>query len=193
MAFGRNPLCLWGVALWLAWLLYWYIGTRGLAENRRKLPQATSLPYRVPLVLGIVLIACPPLLPGSFGRPLYPTKNDVVLLGLATQALGLAFSVWARLHLGRLWSGTITLKEGHRIVESGPYGWVRHPIYTGLILAFFGTAVSAGTPQAFLGFLAAAFAYVRKLRLEEGWLSQNLGPDYDRYKSRVKALVPGVW
>jgi protein-S-isoprenylcysteine O-methyltransferase Ste14 len=104
----------------------------------------------------------------------------------------LSLTVWARRHLGKYWSATITLKQGHRVIQTGPYAWVRHPIYSGLILALSGTAIYIGTLQSFLGlgFLVASF--MRKLSLEERWLREHLGDEYGRYQHRVKAVVPGL-
>jgi protein-S-isoprenylcysteine O-methyltransferase Ste14 len=70
---------------------------------------------------------------------------------------GVCFAVWARSHLGKYWSGRITLKEDHRVIQTGPYAWVRHPIYSGLLLALLGTVLTVGTLQACLGFARSSF------------------------------------
>ena len=105
--------------------------------------------------------------------------------------MGLAFTWWARLHLGTLWSGNVTRKEGHRVIDTGPYGLVRHPIYTGLLLAIFATLLLR---PGWYGLGSAAFftiGFVTKLRLEERFLKAELGPDdYEAYQARVPMLVP---
>jgi protein-S-isoprenylcysteine O-methyltransferase Ste14 len=111
------------------------------------------------------------------------------LFGLT--AIGLAFCWWARLHLGRLWSGSVSRKANHRIVDTGPYAIVRHPIYTGLILAAFATGILRGTYVALAGSVFMALGFWIKARLEERFLRKELGTDiYDSYRRRVPMLVP---
>jgi protein-S-isoprenylcysteine O-methyltransferase Ste14 len=109
---------------------------------------------------------------------------------LALIVAGFLFAWWARIHLGTLWSGTITRKEGHRVVDTGPYAMVRHPIYTGLLLAAFATAVARGRWEALLGAALFALGCWIKARQEETFLSETLGPDYAAYRQRVHMLVP---
>ena len=90
------------------------------------------------------------------------------MVGLA--ALGFAFCWWARLYLGRLWSGSVTRKEGHHIVDTGPYRLVRHPIYSGIILAALATAIERGTPVSFAGFAVMTLGWWIKARLEKRFL-----------------------
>jgi protein-S-isoprenylcysteine O-methyltransferase Ste14 len=105
--------------------------------------------------------------------------------------VGLAFCWWARLHLGRLWSGTVTRKEGHHVVDTGPYALVRHPIYTGLILAGFATAIARGAPLPLAAAAVATFAWYLKARIEERLLSAELGEHaYAAYAARTPMLVP---
>ena len=110
--------------------------------------------------------------------------------GLVFTVAGLCFAVWARMHLGKYWSGRITLKENHRVIQTGPYAWVRHPIYSGLILALFGTAITLGTISAYAGFVFMLISFVRKLKIEEIWLRSQFGAEYEAYQNRVKALIP---
>jgi protein-S-isoprenylcysteine O-methyltransferase Ste14 len=101
------------------------------------------------------------------------------------------FAWWARLHLGRLWSSAITRKEDHRVIETGPYALVRHPIYTGLILAIFATAAAQATATSCLGAAFVAFGLWIKARVEERFLTAELGAEaYDTYRRRVPMLVP---
>ncbi len=107
--------------------------------------------------------------------------------------LGFAFTWWARVHLGKLWSGQITKKADHRVVESGPYGLVRHPIYTGLLLATYATMVAKGTVLGVAGGALITLGLWMKARLEERFLRQELGAAaYDDYSRRVAMLVPFI-
>ena len=104
---------------------------------------------------------------------------------------GFAFAWWARVHLGKLWSGSVTRKPGHKIISTGPYAIVRHPIYTGLIAATLASAIAVGTVVSMLGFAAMVFGFWLKARLEERFLVQELGPQaYDTYCREVPMLWP---
>jgi len=111
---------------------------------------------------------------------------------MATLCLvGFAFAWWARIHLGRLWSAFVTRKADHHIIDTGPYGMVRHPIYTGIILAAFALAIEKGTVFALAGALLSSLGFWIKARLEEGFLREQLGAHvYDTYCRRVPMLLP---
>ena len=113
-------------------------------------------------------------------------------IGAAVNLAGLLFTVWARIHLGRNWSGTVTLKQDHELITSGPYAWVRHPIYTGLLLGFVGLAIARGEWRSILAVVIIALAFWRKLRIEESWMLEQFGDAYRSYRRRVAALIPGV-
>ena len=128
--------------------------------SRRSAPRPTArreslasrLLHVVPLVVGGVLIgwrAMPwaALMPA----PVATLAARSTGIGVRCWSPGLAFAVWARVHLGRNWSGSVTVKEGHELIRTGPYAYVRHPIYTGLITAVLGTAIASGTVRALLG------------------------------------------
>ena len=106
-------------------------------------------------------------------------------------AAGYGFCWWARLHLGRLWSGFVTLKEGHRLVDTGPYGLVRHPIYSGLMFSIAMTALMKPAAICLLGAAAVIIGFRQVARIEERFLRAQLGAaDYDAYAARVPMLVP---
>ena len=106
---------------------------------------------------------------------------------------GFAFCWWARLHLGRLWSGLVTLKEDHHIVDTGPYGLVRHPIYSGVMFAALMTGLLKATPAGFLGFIMVTLGFGWVAKVEERFLRAQLGEAaYDGYSARVAMLVPGL-
>ena len=109
--------------------------------------------------------------------------------GLLMVAAGFAIAIWARVHLGRYWSGIITLKEGHKVVDTGPYRFVRHPIYTGWLLAALGSAIIAGTVDGFAGVELLTLAFVVKLHREERLLTAELGDEYRRYTDRVPSAI----
>ncbi|MGO9240198.1 MAG: methyltransferase family protein [Bryobacteraceae bacterium] len=122
-----------------------------------------------------------------------PLAIPVLAAGLALSITGLIFCIWARRHLGRNWSGNITIKVDHRLIRSGPYGRLRHPIYTGILTMYLGTAIVSGNYLALLGLAMALFAYARKLRLEEANLRTAFPADYESYRRATWALIPGLF
>jgi protein-S-isoprenylcysteine O-methyltransferase Ste14 len=111
-------------------------------------------------------------------------------VGAVITAVGLLFTGWARIHIGRNWSGTVTIKQEHELISSGPYAIVRHPIYTGLIVAFIGSGLARGEWRGVLAVIIAWAALWRKLRLEERWMTERFGEQYAAYCRRTPALVP---
>ena len=113
--------------------------------------------------------------------------------GLVLVVAGVGFAIWARFFLGGNWSGTVTVKEDHTLVRSGPYAIVRHPIYTGLSLAILGTALSNGELRGFLALVVAVASWKHKSLIEEGFMVEQFGRQYEVYRAEVKGLVPWVW
>ena len=121
---------------------------------------------------------------------LWPRSFALYWTGVALLAAGLLFAVWARVHLGRNWSGAVTVKEGHELIRTGPYKLTRHPIYSGLLLAVIGTAITSGTLRAWVGVVIIAIAFAVKVRAEERFMRETFPGEYERYCEEVPALVP---
>ena len=118
-----------------------------------------------------------------------PTGNLLPVLGALVIAAGLGLAVWARAPLGRNWSGIITVKEGHTLVRTGPYQVVRHPIYTGLLVAVIGTAAAIGEWRGVLAVICVLIGFLRKIRVEEERMAENF-PEYAEYRRQTAVLVP---
>jgi protein-S-isoprenylcysteine O-methyltransferase Ste14 len=175
--------------IWVAWLLSWLIGAFFSGRTEKHVRTWEARVYRIPIILGALLLA--PWTASILGeKQLWQIGAAGSYLLVALTAAGCLFTWWARLHLGRFWSGTITRKEGHRVVDTGPYELVRHPIYTGLIGAMIATGVALGTASALLGTALIAFGFWQKARMEEGFLANELGDVYAPYRRRVPMLVP---
>jgi protein-S-isoprenylcysteine O-methyltransferase Ste14 len=178
-------------ALWIAWALYWGWSSRGVKSVRRRESPLSRAAHIVPLGLATFLLAAPSL-PGGLGERFVAGGAAVDALAAVLVAAGLAFSVWARTVLGGNWSASVTLKDDHEIVRSGPYRLIRHPIYTGLIVAFAGTALARGEWRGLLAFAIAAAALWRKLGVEERWLTEEFGARYADYRRQTHALFPFI-
>src|SRR4030095_11162953 len=155
---------------------------------------ASRLSYIGPLMIAAILLAVPALDIPLLGERFLPGSGWRVrgAIGVVIALSGLLFTVWARVHLGRNWSGTVTIKEGHELITTGPYRFVRHPIYTGLLLAFIGQAIAGGQWRGVFAVALALYAFWRKLRIEERWMREHFGSAYDAYSQRVAALIPFV-
>ena len=178
--------------LWVAWFLCWYIAAFGTKRTVRHESLASRLGHVVPLMIGVWLIASPNPPLGALDHRIIAGSWVTYWSFAALTAAGLLFTVWARVHLGRNWSGTVTVKEEHTLITSGPYAAVRHPIYTGLLTALLASALAGGSWRELIGFLISCAALWRKLRLEETWMEQTFGDAYIAYKSRVRALIPFI-
>jgi protein-S-isoprenylcysteine O-methyltransferase Ste14 len=178
------------VWLWCAWALYWFITAMRTKRTVRRESLSSRLAYVVPGIVGGLLIGWPALQGGWLVVRLWPRSFSAYWIGLALLCAGLAFAVWARVELGRNWSGSVTVKEGHELIRSGPYAYVRHPIYTGLIAALIGTAVIIGTLRALVGVAIIGTAFVYKLRAEERFMRETFPGEYERYRAAVPALIP---
>ena len=179
-----------GVLLvWVIFSLYWEIAARGAAKDKAAESHA-SRGVHVFLTNAAVLLEIAPL--RGLGR-LVPISSAIMTAGLTISAAGLAFAIWARFHLGANWSGRITIKVDHRLIRSGPYRRLRHPIYTGILTMYAGTAVVTGTWLAAAGLAMAAIAYWRKVRLEEASLTEAFGAEYQAYRGQTWALMPGLF
>jgi protein-S-isoprenylcysteine O-methyltransferase Ste14 len=179
-------------AMWLSWMLYWLAASRDVKSDVRRESLPSQLLYIVPLAIAVFLFCVRSVHITFLGERFLPLAAWPFWLGSLLTAGGLLFTVWARLHLGKNWSGMITIKQEHELVTSGPYALARHPIYTGLLLAFLGSAVALGDWRGVLAFALAAGALWRKLVVEERWMRQQFGDEYRAYARRVAALVPFV-
>ncbi len=178
--------------LWLAWLVYWGLASRNVKTTLREEPAASRLLHILPLIVVAALLWSPRVWPPILNQRYLPVGPWPFWIGAALTLAGMLFSIWARVHLGRNWSGTVTVKQEHELVTSGPYRIVRHPIYTGLLLAIAGSAIAWGDWRGLLALAIAAAALWRKLRLEERWMRETFGASYVAYSERVAALIPFV-
>lgn len=182
-----------GAVTTLFWALFvasWLVAAFWARRPVRRAGWSTELYYRVVLILGYILLFH--LRQRHLTLAFHPAR--ALAWSAATASLaGFAFAWWARLHLGALWSASITRKPDHRVIDTGPYALVRHPIYTGLLWASFCTlfAYHTGlTPARLLGLALITLGFWMKARMEENWLAHELGTEYSIYRTRVPMLLP---
>jgi protein-S-isoprenylcysteine O-methyltransferase Ste14 len=174
----------------MLWAAYWWLASYTAKRTDRREPLGSRLLHVLPLLLSGWLLWSDRLYGSLLGARMFPWAPWAFWVAILITAIGLLFTVWARIHLGRNWSGTVTIKQDHELIVSGPYAIVRHPIYTGLLVALIGTATARGEWRGLLAVLIAGAALWRKLGLEERWMTERFGQQYEAYSRRVPALVP---
>ena len=177
-------------ACWVVWLLIWLFASFGVKKSVRQEDPLSRLGNTLPIWIGAFLLVVDRSWLGPLRFAILPHHPATYAIGAALTLIGLLFAVWARYHIGRNWSGVITLKEDHALIRSGPYALVRHPIYSGLMLAIVGSAIARGDFAAVLAIAAMLYAVLRRVQIEESWMNEMFGRDYADYKSRTPALIP---
>jgi protein-S-isoprenylcysteine O-methyltransferase Ste14 len=178
--------------MWLSWVVYWWVASRDVKSTVQRESLPSRLSHMVPLSFAVFLYSWQRVRNPLLAERFLPLTESSFWIGVFLTAGGLLFAVWARLHLGRNWSGSVTIKKGHELVMTGPYALVRHPIYTGLLLALLGSTVALGDWRGVLALALAVGALWRKLRTEERWMRQQFGDAYQVYSRHVAALIPFV-
>ena len=179
-------------AVWVVFLVYWQVKARGTKQTQRLEPISSRIVRSVAFLCAIAL-----LMVGRIPLPwLYwqfvPQGYWTFYLGAALTLSGLLFAVWARGYLGTNWSRSVTIKQDHELIVGGPYSLVRHPIYTGILTGFLGSAIALGQVRGIIAFLLVSLALWAKLRMEEKWIREQFGASYEDYSQRVAALVPFI-
>src|SRR5579872_2851615 len=176
--------------VWIAFLIYWQIKAIDTKTTQRLEP-ASSRIFRVLIFLiAIVLLSTTRIpLPWLYVQ-LWPTGLWPFWLGAGITSAGILFAIWAREYLGRNWSRSVTIKQGHELISTGPYALARHPIYTGILTGFLGMAVAISQVRGFVVFALIFLVLWIKLRMEEKWMRAHFGETYDAYAQKTAALVP---
>lgn len=171
---------------WAAFWLYWLVAA--LSMKRGRVPWARELRIRaLILVLAIVLIRF-----GAFRGHGFNTEPWRAGLGLALFALGLGFAIWARVNIGRNWGTPMSQKDDPELVTSGPYHLVRHPIYSGILIASVGTAVALSWWWLIAVVLAGLY-FVYSATVEERNMAKQFPETYPAYRRSTKMLIPFVF
>lgn len=177
--------------LWVIFFIYWGIASRNQAPTQSA--ESVGSTYLHQSILGVSLLLLFLQVPGLTGWYIPQRFQAAVAIGGVVQAAFVLLAAWARRHLGRNWAAEVRIGEGHELVRTGPYRWVRHPIYTAMLGMFTGTAIASGQYHALLGVVLLFVAYIRKTRLEEEILSRTFPTDYEAYRRTTWRLVPPVY
>jgi protein-S-isoprenylcysteine O-methyltransferase Ste14 len=189
--FGPTPAGIIG-DLWMLFALYWLVSALNRKKTKRRESWFQRLAYVLPLVAAFFLLFRYEYGHTWLGTRFVPDTPMVHWLGVAIMASGVAIAFWARFHLGANWSGVVTLKEGHELIRTGPYRTIRHPIYTGILLAFLGNVIEVGQVRGLIGLLIIWLSFYVKARREESFLAQEFGPNFNEHAQHTGMFLPKV-
>jgi hypothetical protein len=181
---------------WLVFVFYWLVSSLYVKRSMTKRDYGWVIP-RIIAVLAVVLLirmggpgghgAASNLAPALQSHFSFPVPGTLVTI------LGLAGAVWARISLGRNWSGYVTYKQDHELVTSGPYRFIRHPIYTGLIVMFIGTFLYYGSLFVLILFIILTVMFLLRVGKEEAIMKRLFGKKYTDYMKTSKRLIPFIY
>ncbi len=187
MAMSGMSVCGW---LWVAFLVLWLIWAIRTKPTQVREGVSSRLSYAVLTVAAFYAMFSGDVPQGWLRTRLFAASLWIELLGIAITAAGLAFAVWARAYLGGNWSSSVTVKVGHQLVRSGPYRWVRHPIYSGMILAMVGTALERRQVRGAIAIVLLYAGFKIKSKIEEQAMASTFGEEYADYSRTTGAIVP---
>ena len=176
---------------WITFIAFWIVSAWRVKAITERQSILSALIHRIPLGMSYYLMVAWHL-PPPLNEPVTPHAGWARVTGDVLCVLGLFVTLWARRTLAGNWSSDVTFKLGHELIKAGPYQFVRHPIYTGLLVMCFGTAIEIGRVRGWLALPLMAIAFWIKLKQEERLLLRHFPNEYPVYQKQVKALVPFV-
>jgi protein-S-isoprenylcysteine O-methyltransferase Ste14 len=186
--------------LWLVFVVVWLTWALRAKPVKRRESAASRLSYTILTLAGAYTMFASsdprwlqsPIFPAIrwLQTPIVPAGPGLQFLAILITAMGIGVAIWARMYLGGNWSSSVTIKVGHQLVRTGPYRWVRHPIYSGLILGLLGTALAQCRLGGFLSVVLFYVGFKIKSRIEERTMMSTFGAEYDEYSRSIGAIVP---
>ena len=175
---------------WVAFLLYWFIASFKTRTTEKREPSSSRYSIMFLMVLGYYCLFGGNNPIAFLHRRFVPLTESVVIMGGVMTWLGIALTIWARYHLAENWSARVTIKVGHELIRTGPYSHLRHPIYTGLLLASVGTAIAFGELRGLLGVCFMLAAFTIKARKEENMLIAQFSTAFEEHRRHTGFLLP---
>jgi protein-S-isoprenylcysteine O-methyltransferase Ste14 len=176
----------------IAFLAVWVITGVSVKKTKERQTSSKWFSYWIFSLIAIILLFFIANIP-PFNIPLIQSSLASRSFGFLVEVLGLCIAIWARITLGRNWSASVTFKEKHELITKGPYKWVRHPIYTGMITMFLGAAIYLGVLAGLLAIFFVFLSFSIKLRDEEALMTKHFPKEYTKYRKTTKALIPFVY
>jgi len=178
---------------WAALFLVWLHGSLSGKKSGRKPRPVLQVITSTLLLASFLLLFKAQSLPGILAAQVSPPAGSLGLAGLALDIIGVGLAIWARVTLGSSWSGFITVKQNHQLVQRGPYALVRHPIYSGLLSAIIGAALTIGTLGSYAAVIAGLAAILIRIEAEEALMSEQFPETHRAYRERTRKLIPLLW
>ncbi len=176
--------------LWFFFALYWLVASIHVNKMRRREPWSQRLAFLLIFAASCDLLLHASERLGILNGRFVPPQAWIEWLGIALTAAGIAFAIWARNHIGKYWSASVSLREGHELIRSGPYARIRHPIYTGILLGVAGTVLWSGRWGALIVLGFAVIGVVVKAKKEEALLQGEFGPAFDEHRRHTGFFLP---
>ena len=176
--------------LWSIWVVVWMLWALRTKKTQQREGAASQILRLALLGSSVYLIFFAGNLRGWLHARVLPYHPWMGWAGVAITALGFALTIWSRFLLGSNWSSTVTIKVAHELIRTGPYRWVRHPIYSGKILAMVGTAIALDRWRGVAAVVLIWIAFAIKRRKEEQFMRQTFGEQYTEYSKGTGAIFP---
>lgn len=187
-----SPAMLIAVVILCVFSIYWSIAAKDSKPADSSESKASRAFHLIVLNTGVLLLIFSFSIPG-FAKRFLPVSLILQSVGLAFEVAGFALAVWARRALGSNWSGEVRIATGHQLVRSGPYRWIRHPIYTAVLAMYGGILLVSGEMHAIFGLAMIILAYLRKIRMEETVLATAFGEEFTAWRKETWALAPPIY
>jgi protein-S-isoprenylcysteine O-methyltransferase Ste14 len=176
-------------ATWLVVLAVWVI----LAfRTKRTLERSGGFARLAVIAVVLVVVLTRPLANSSLHDRMWGPSSVLSFVAVVLVAIGALFAIWARITIGANWSGTVTFKQDHELMQNGPYNVVRHPIYSGLLLMGLASALANDEPYGFLLVAVVVAVFIPKIVIEEKLMTEHFPAEYPQYRQRVKAIIPFI-
>ncbi|MGB0949338.1 MAG: methyltransferase family protein [Marinirhabdus sp.] len=179
--------------IWIITGIYWVIAGQKIKKAKKKEDIRFRVFYMFFWVAPVLITFFNAIPTQWLNKRLYIENSTLNIVAFILAIVSLAFMVWSRVVLGENWSGRVAIKENHNLITSGPYRYVRHPMYTGFIFAFLWSAVLLGEVRGLISFIILIIGIVIKLRMEERFVREAFGEEYIAYAKRVKKIVPLIY
>lgn len=177
---------------WFIFLAYWIVSALNTKRTEKKEPFLARYGVVLFELVGFNFLFNDSLDLGVLAKPIMPQTLAGGFAAIALIWAGIALAIWARWHLGQYWSGRVTIKEDHKLIRTGPYARLRHPIYSGLDLATIGTALAIDRWRCLVAVAIIILGFAIKASREESMLGAQFGSDFDEHRRHTGFLLPRV-
>jgi len=179
--------------MWACLLIFWLISSFTVKPSKKAEPGMSRIIYLCFFVLAGYLAFTDDIPFNFLYLQILPQQNAWKITGLIICGVGISYAMWARVYLGKNWSGRVTIKENHELITRGPYAVTRHPIYSGILIGLIGYAFIEGLLKAYLAVGIIMLGMLIKIYREERFLKEAFGEKYQSYSFKVKRLIPFIF